>query len=198
MESNALEKLTNNIVASRFFARTSRIQRIVKICDVVDLFFQKPFWFFLSIFSTLGSMCLHIHMSVYIYIYIYIYIYYICVYVYIHIYIYVYVYRHIWIYIYICVYIYIYIHAYIGIIQWSLYSSIASNKAFIRWWLRHGFGAKASWPLTQSAPAVTHNTTRLCWIDVTLWECHIHADAVRALSLIFVIYFLLSDGEVQD
>ena len=32
MESNALEKSTNNIVASRFFARTpSRIQRVVKI-----------------------------------------------------------------------------------------------------------------------------------------------------------------------
>ena len=33
---------------------------------------------------------------------------------------------------------------------------------------RHGFGAKALLPLTQSAPAVTHNTTRLCWIDVTV------------------------------
>ena len=47
---------------------------------------------------------------------------------------------------------------------------------------RHGFRAEASLPLTQIAPAVTHNTTRLCWIDVTLWDCHIYADAVRALS----------------
>ena len=39
-----------------FFARTpSRIRRIVKICDVVDRFFRKPFWFFLSIFSILVS-----------------------------------------------------------------------------------------------------------------------------------------------
>ena len=34
----------------------SRTRRIVKICDVVDLFLRKPFWFFLSIFSILGSM----------------------------------------------------------------------------------------------------------------------------------------------
>ena len=50
---------------------------------------------------------------------------------------------------------------------------------------RHGFGAEASLPLTQSAPAVTHDTTRLCWIDVTQWDCYIHADAVRTLSWIF-------------
>ena len=57
MESKALEKSTNNIVASRFFSRTpSRIRRIVKIRDVVDRFFRKPFWFFLSIFPILGSM----------------------------------------------------------------------------------------------------------------------------------------------
>ena len=56
MESKALEKSTNNIVASRVFAHTpSRIRRIVKICDV-DRFLQKPFWFFLSVFSILGSM----------------------------------------------------------------------------------------------------------------------------------------------
>ena len=30
------------------------------------------------------------------------------------------------------------------------------------------FGAEASLPLPQSATAVTHDTTRLCWIDVTL------------------------------
>ena len=27
---------------------------------------------------------------------------------------------------------------------------------------RHGFGAEASLPLTQSAPAVIHDTSRLC------------------------------------
>ena len=57
MESKALEKSTNNIVASRFFANTpSRIRRIVKICDVADRFLRKPFWFFRSIFSISGSM----------------------------------------------------------------------------------------------------------------------------------------------
>ena len=49
-------KSTNNIVASRIFARTPRIRQIVKICDIVDLFLRKPFCFFLSMFSILGSM----------------------------------------------------------------------------------------------------------------------------------------------
>ena len=50
-------EFTNNRVASRFFVRTpSRIRRIVKICHVVNRFHRKPFWFFLSIFSILGSM----------------------------------------------------------------------------------------------------------------------------------------------
>ena len=40
-----------------FFGRTpSRILRIVNICEVMDLFFRKPFWFFLSMLSILGSM----------------------------------------------------------------------------------------------------------------------------------------------
>ena len=56
----AMKKSTNNIVDLRFIARTSsRIRRIVKICDVVDRFLRKPFWFFQSIFSILGSMRLH-------------------------------------------------------------------------------------------------------------------------------------------
>ena len=43
-----------------FFAHTpSRIRRLVKICDVVDLFLRKPFWFFLNMWSILGSMQLH-------------------------------------------------------------------------------------------------------------------------------------------
>ena len=57
MESKALVKLTNNIVACRFFECTpSRIWWIVKICEVVDLFFWEPFWFFLSRLSILGSV----------------------------------------------------------------------------------------------------------------------------------------------
>ena len=60
---------------------------------------------------------------------------------------------------------------------------------------RHGFGVKASLSLTQSAPVVTHDTTRLYWIDVTLWDYHIHADAVSTLSWNSFMYFLLSDGE---
>ena len=63
---------------------------------------------------------------------------------------------------------------------------------------RHGFGAEVSLPLAQSAPAVSHDTIRLCWIIVTLWNCHIHADAIRALSWIFFMHFFLSDEEVQD
>ena len=59
---------------------------------------------------------------------------------------------------------------------------------------RHGFGAEASLPITQSAPTVSHDTTRLCLNIDTLWDCQIHANAVRALSWTFSIYFLLSDG----
>ena len=60
---------------------------------------------------------------------------------------------------------------------------------------RYGFGAEVSLPLTQSASVVTHDTIRLCCIDVTLWDCHIYADAVRTLSWIFFMYSLLSEGE---
>ena len=57
MESKALVKSTNSNVTCRFFARTpSRILWIVNICEVVDLFLRKPFWFFLSMLLILGSM----------------------------------------------------------------------------------------------------------------------------------------------
>ena len=59
---------------------------------------------------------------------------------------------------------------------------------------RHGFEAEASLPLAQSASAVSYDTTRVCQIVVALWDCQIHADAVRALSRIFSMYFLLFDG----
>ena len=58
---------------------------------------------------------------------------------------------------------------------------------------RYGLNAEASLPLAQSTPAVSYNKTRLCWIVVTLWDCHIHADIVRALSWIFFMYFILSE-----
>ena len=52
---------------------------------------------------------------------------------------------------------------------------------------RHGFGVEASLPLSQIAPAVTHDTTRLCWIDVTQRNIHIHADAVLE-SFLCILY----------
>ena len=61
MESKAFVKLTNNIVACRFFARTpSRILRVVNICEVVDRFLREPFLFFLKMLSILGSIWLRI------------------------------------------------------------------------------------------------------------------------------------------
>ena len=60
MESKALVKSTNSIVACRFFVRMpSRILWIVNICEVVDLYLQKPFWFFLRMLSVLGFMQFH-------------------------------------------------------------------------------------------------------------------------------------------
>ena len=54
MESNASEKSTNN-VASRFFTCTpSIIWLMARICDVVNWFLQKLFWFFQRIFSISG------------------------------------------------------------------------------------------------------------------------------------------------
>ena len=58
---------------------------------------------------------------------------------------------------------------------------------------RHGFGGEASFLPPQRAQEYLNNTTRLCQIVVTLWDCHIHADAVRALSWIFSMYFLFFD-----
>ena len=46
---------------------------------------------------------------------------------------------------------------------------------------RHAFGAEASLPLTQGAPAVSHITTRLYWMAFNLYECHIRSDAVATL-----------------
>ena len=58
---------------------------------------------------------------------------------------------------------------------------------------RHGFGAKASLALAQSAPTVNNDITRLCWIVITLWSSHIYADAVILPYLgYFFIYLALS------
>ena len=49
MNSNASEKSMNHIVASRIFAPTVlMIRLIIRIYDVIDWFLQMPFWFFLE------------------------------------------------------------------------------------------------------------------------------------------------------
>ena len=59
---------------------------------------------------------------------------------------------------------------------------------------RHRFGPEESLTQIQSAPEVSHETTRLCLIVDTLQDCHIPTNAVRALSWIFSMDFLLTDG----
>ena len=60
MELKALVKTTNSNVTCRFFARMpSKILRMVNICEVVDLFLWKAFWFFLKMLTILGSMQFH-------------------------------------------------------------------------------------------------------------------------------------------
>ena len=57
MESRAMDKSTKKSLVSRFFARSpSIIRRIIKICDVVDQFLWKPFWFFQRFFSISNSI----------------------------------------------------------------------------------------------------------------------------------------------
>ena len=130
-----------------------------------------------------------------------------CVYIYINIYVCVYIYIYIYIYMYICVFMYTYVLVYIYIYIYMyilcryhttavctialLLTKPSSDDDF---GFRHGLGAEASLPLAQNVSVVSHDTTRLCQIVVTQWDCHIYADAVRALSWIFSMYFLLSDG----
>ena len=88
-------------------------------------------------------------------------------------------------YIYIYIYIYIY-HTMIGVFTAALLPTKPwsdDDSGF-----RHILGAEASLPLTQSVTAITHDTTRLYWIDVTLWDFHIHTDAVRVLSWISYVF----------
>ena len=86
------------------------------------------------------------------------------------------------------VYMYIHMHIYLSIYI-ILYTKTAAKEAVLlpvksssdddpRF--RHGFGAEALLPLTQGAPAVSHNTTRLYWMVFNLYECHIRSDAVTA------------------
>ena len=57
MESKALVKSTNNIVASWYFLHVQlKNSTDRRICEVTDLFLRKPFWFVLNIFSILSSM----------------------------------------------------------------------------------------------------------------------------------------------
>ena len=101
----------------------------------------------------------------------------------------------IYIYMYVCVstYIYLYVYLYTCIYLYLLYSRYhtitdvyttallltkPSSDDDSGFW--HGFRAKASLPLTQSIPVVSHDTARLCQIVIALWDCQIHADAVRA------------------
>ena len=84
MESKAFIKSTNNIVACRFFARTSsRILRIVNI-DIyiyiyiyIFIYFGQEYHFTLCLFRWLYMLNLKVNIYIYIYIYI-------CIYIYIH------------------------------------------------------------------------------------------------------------------
>ena len=85
------------------------------------------------------------------------------------------------------IYIYIYVQTMIDVCTAVLLPTRPSSDSS---GFRHGFGTEASLPLALSTPAVTHDTTRVCGIFVTLWDCHIHADAVRALSWILFMYLV--------
>ena len=123
-------------------------------------------------------------------------------YAYIHIYIYKYIYIYIcvcvcvcvciYLYIYMCIFLYIFIYRYhtmTDVYTPALFPTKPSSDDDSGF--RHGFGTEASLPLTLCTSVVTHNTTRPYWIGVTQWDCHIHTDAVRALSWIFFYIFPL-------
>ena len=104
------------------------------------------------------------------------------------IYIYIYMYVCIYIYVYMCVCVCVY-HTITDVYTTALLLTKPLSDDESRF--RHGFGAEVSLPLAQSAPAVSHDTTRLCQIVVTLWDCQIHADAVRALYIYIYIYIYI-------
>ena len=59
---------------------------------------------------------------------------------------------------------------------------------------QHCFQQSLHQMMTRGSGSVSHDSTRLCQIVVTLWDFYIHADAVRALSWVFSMHFFLSDG----
>ena len=134
---------------------------------------------------------MHIYTHIYIYIHIYI-----CTYIYIHMYIYIHIYTYIYtyIYIYICTLIYTYSRYHTLTDVYTTVLLLTKPLSDDDSGFRHGFEAEASLPLTQSAPAVSHDTSRLCQIVVALWDCQIYTDSVRAFSWVFSMYFFLSDG----
>ena len=102
-----------------------------------------------------------------------------------------------WMNIYIYIYIYVWMTIYIctktaakEAVLLPVKSSSDDDPGF-----RHGFGAEASLPLTQGAPAVSHNTTRLYWMVFNLYESHIRFRCSYSLVLnLFFIYSLFFAG----
>ena len=70
--------------------------------------------------------------------------------------------------IFVCVCIYIYIHNHTMTDVYTAWLLPTKPSSHDDSGFRYGFGVKASLPLAQDALAVTRNTTRLCWIDITL------------------------------
>ena len=72
-------------------------------------------------------------------------------------------------------------------------SSFAFSKIFIRWWpwVQAWFRGRRIITITQGAPTVSHNTTKLYWMVFNMYECHIRSDAVTALFWIFFYIFPL-------
>ena len=79
--------------------------------------------------------------------------------------------------IYIYIYIYMY-HTMPDVCTAALLPTKPSSDDVSRF--SHGFEAEFSLPPTPSAPAITHDTTGLFSIVVTLWDWDYHADTVKA------------------
>ena len=71
-------------------------------------------------------------------------------------------------------------------------ATLRPTKAFIRWllWVQAWFGRRSIITTNQERPSSNSRYHQLFrWIDVTLWDYHIHTETVRALSLIFFYAF---------
>ena len=101
-----------------------------------------------------------------------------------------------WAYIYISLQIYMYTHTHTHT-YW--YNTMHWFQQSFHQMITLGSGMvledKTSLPLTQSVPAVTHDTTRLCWIDVTLW---IAISLVMQLELYLGSFFMYLMEKVLD